>query len=102
MQQWWGCGDDEGAMTDQNDGGYVARVLDSVVSDRVLEDDDFDQWLWQCQEEYEASGEVSDCMYHHARGGHHGGGRLRMFLPALNKGKWNVQLSRDDLSLACA
>ncbi|XP_054277002.1 trafficking kinesin-binding protein milt isoform X2 [Macrosteles quadrilineatus] len=72
-------------------GSYVEQVFDSVVvrSGRGGEED-FDQWLWSAYQEsqaqeYEAAGEVSDCMYHHAKGGLHGSGRLRMFLPALNK-----------------
>lgn len=91
-------------------GSYVERVFESVASRsrRAREDststtcseqaaeDEFDQWLWEAyqlaqgqgelEHEYEAAGELSDCMYHHAQGGLHGRGRVRMFLPALNKG----------------
>lgn len=109
--EWW-TRDDYVAMTDKDGGGtrggtvaagsYVERVFESVASRsrRVREDststtcseqaaqDEFDQWLWEAQgqHEYEAAGELSDCMYHHAQGGLHGRGRVRMFLPALNKG----------------
>lgn len=90
-------------------GSYVERVFESVASRRRVREDststtsseqvaeeEFDQWLWEAYQlaqgqgeleyEYEAAGEVSDCMYHHAQGGLHGRGRVRMFLPALNKG----------------
>lgn len=92
-------------------GSYVERVFESVASRRSRRsredststtcseqaaEEEFDQWLWEAYQlaqgqgepeyEYEAAGEVSDCMYHHAQGGLHGRGRVRMFLPALNKG----------------
>lgn len=91
---------------DGGGGGYVEQVFESC-SRRVREDststtyseqqveEEFEQWLWEAYQqhqesegevEYEAAGEVSDCMYHHAKGGLHGQGRVRMFLPALNKG----------------
>lgn len=106
-------------MTDKDGGGtvaaagsYVERVFESVVSRsrRAREDststtcseqaaeDEFDQWLWEAyqqaqgEHEYEAAGELSDCMYHHAQGGLHGRGRVRMFLPALNKGNESYRI----------
>lgn len=98
-------------------GSYVERVFASVASRsrRAREDststtcseqaaeDEFDQWLWEAyqlaqgqgelEHEYEAAGELSDCMYHHAQGGLHGRGRVRMFLPALNKGNESYHIS---------
>lgn len=86
-------------------GSYIEEVFNNVLRSRqdsvsstssASDTEELDRWLWRLKrqssdEELEAAGEVSDCMYHVAKGGTHGPSpRLRMFLPALNKGRWFV------------